>query len=292
MATEVTNATIPLSSVSYGVQPRDSSRKSQSLDSQTAASKAPDKQENRQNFESTSINLPPTSGLNSFVAQQAASLDGEDEGKLPKRLSDETSDDRLESADDAQAERTETAPRKAIDGEEEQAAGPEPEDDEPGQPQKLSEKEVGALLDKDETGEPKKLFSDDEQDEQLVEERKKEQAAYLNEGLTKLYSRGSNLYGADLSGQNLAGGQFSKADFRQASLVGVSLSGADLRNADFSGADLTGADLSGANLSGANFTGAFIANANLSGASGAKYDGSGKLTLDRATTLSRIDLTA
>ncbi|MBF0356713.1 MAG: pentapeptide repeat-containing protein [Alphaproteobacteria bacterium] len=119
-----------------------------------------------------------------------------------------------------------------------------------------------------------------------------ESHAYLSKALSTPYSKGADLYGSSFDGRNLQGGSYGKADLRASSLSGANLSGADLRGADLTGADLSGADLTGANLTGANFTGANIAGAKLSGAAGTKYDASGKLTIDKAITLPRLDISA
>ncbi|MBF0168150.1 MAG: pentapeptide repeat-containing protein [Alphaproteobacteria bacterium] len=119
-----------------------------------------------------------------------------------------------------------------------------------------------------------------------------ESFAYLSKALSTPYSKGADLYGSSFDGRNLQGGSYGKADLRASSLSGANLSGADLRGADLTGADLSGADLTGANLTGANFTGANIAGAKLSGAAGTKYDASGNLTIDKAITLPRLDISA
>ncbi|CAA6603288.1 hypothetical protein MTBLM1_10308 [Rhodospirillaceae bacterium LM-1] len=116
--------------------------------------------------------------------------------------------------------------------------------------------------------------------------------AFLRKALSTPYSRGADLYGVEAAGRNLQGANYAKADLRTGDLVGANLAGADLRGADLSNADLAGADLTGANLTGANFTGANIAGAKLSGAIGTKYDASGRLTVDRAISLPRIDILA
>lgn len=322
MATEVNNLGVGLSSAVYGASPRDSSKKSDSRnngnsDIATEKQLRPQAVFQKRSDSSPPLSPPLSSGANSILAQEAGSLPVQPENSpqaespdksaaeaqsreaqgLPQKLSDKNPGNNLESAASAEQKKREADKQSQAPEAQSQNQSPQagPQLDENGLPVKLSDKDTGIrkLSDKDEQ-QPQKLSdkTDNRQSEQLQADRQKEASAYFRDGLSKPFTAGSDLYGNNLNGQSLQGGQFEKADFRTGSLAGANLKGGDFRNADFSGADLTGADLRGANLEGANFTGAFIAGAQLEGAKGTKYDVTGKLTLDRANTLSRIDLRA
>lgn len=81
-----------------------------------------------------------------------------------------------------------------------------------------------------------------------------------------VYSRDTDLTGADLSRRDLRCSVLRRVKLAKASLADADLTEADLSGADLSGADLRNANLKGAVLDGASLTSATLVSADLSGA--------------------------
>jgi hypothetical protein len=103
--------------------------------------------------------------------------------------------------------------------------------------------------------------------------------------LRGLRARGALLRDADFSRSDLRGACFDGANLSNARLIGSDLRGAMFLGADVEGADFTGADLREADLRGASLFGATFFDESATATTGAKIDGTVRVTTDQLEAL-------